>query len=82
MIYRTHGAIQLLKMIRQRGLRIDVERRAKFFNQRIQPDTFALEFVSDVMKLMHKDHILCTGGESSRLGSGELRRVIKNRASG
>ena len=53
-VQRRERAIQLLKMVGQRALRIDVERRAKFLHQRINGYTFAIQFFSAVMKTVHE----------------------------
>jgi hypothetical protein len=54
-------------MILQRRLRIDVERRAEFFGERVHAHTFAKQIFPDVTEAMHKGGILVSAGESSRL---------------
>ena len=56
-IERRERAVQLLKMVGQRALRIDVERRAKFFGQRFDGNTFAIQLFSAVMKSVHKQSV-------------------------
>ena len=55
MLHRRHGAVELLKMVRQRALRIDVKRRAEPARERFHGDTFAEQFFADVTKIMHDD---------------------------
>jgi hypothetical protein len=55
MVERREFLIQLLKMIRQRALRIDEERGAEFFGEGFDGDTFTKQFITDVTKIVHKD---------------------------
>jgi hypothetical protein len=52
-IKRGEGLVELLKMIRQRALRIDIQRRAKFLDKRIDRNAFAEELAAHIPKIMH-----------------------------
>ncbi len=53
MAERRERAVKALKTVRQRALRIDVERRAEFFGERFDGDAFAEQFFANVTEFVH-----------------------------
>jgi hypothetical protein len=45
--------VQLAEAAGQRGLRIDIKRRAELPGERFDRDTFTAKFVSNIAKIMH-----------------------------
>ena len=54
MVQRRERLIQFLKMLGQRALRIDIERRAEFFSERFNAHIFTKQPFTDIAKIMHK----------------------------
>lgn len=65
MVERRERAIQFLKMLRQRSLRINKKRRAEFASERFDRDAFTKQLVADVMEIVHDGVSLESGVQNS-----------------
>ena len=56
-VHAGHSLVQRLEMLRQRALRIDVERRAELLGEGLNADAFAKQFVPGITKIVHDDEV-------------------------
>ena len=64
-IDRTEGPVQFLKVVFERVLGVNVERRAVFLHERLDRNALAEQLLADILKIMHGAQLCRTKGAKS-----------------